>query len=290
MKFSFLLPAMSPSASPSFVTRIRNQLHVMHPAERRLAEFVLNFPGELASYSASELARLANVSNATVTRFVQKLGYATYEEARRRVRAEQQTGAALFMAVSGADTAGDTLHAHLEQAQTNLAKTFASLSLADVDAVARAMLDARRVWTVGFRTSHSFASYLQWQTLQVIESITALPGAGQTMGEHIASMRKTDVVVVFGLRRRMQNMDKILEQIVASGAEVVLISDEGLNRLAGPKWHFQCQSAAPGPLFNHVAVLALCHLLATRVIELAGAAGRRRLTAIEASHDALNEL
>ena len=47
--------------------------------------------------------------------------------------------------------------------------------------------------------------------------------------------------------------------------------------------------AAPGPLDNHVAVIALCHLLANSVIELSDHAGRERLAGIEARHDAMGE-
>ena len=57
-----------------FLTRVRENLGQFHPMERRLAEFVLDFPGDLASYNATELATLAGVSNATVTRFIKRLG------------------------------------------------------------------------------------------------------------------------------------------------------------------------------------------------------------------------
>ena len=52
----------------------------------------------------SDLARQANVSNATVSRFVQKLGYTNHEEARRHVHAERQSGAALFLTGSEIQT------------------------------------------------------------------------------------------------------------------------------------------------------------------------------------------
>jgi DNA-binding MurR/RpiR family transcriptional regulator len=55
-------------------------------------------------------------------------------------------------------------------------------------------------------------------------------------------------------------------------------------------WHFRCQTAAAGPLYNHVAVMALTDLLATRVVDLAGAKRRKRLSAIEALHDAMEEI
>ena len=63
------------SKERSFLFRVREALEDLHPAERRLGGFVCDFPGELASYSASELATLAQVSNATVSRFVKRLGY-----------------------------------------------------------------------------------------------------------------------------------------------------------------------------------------------------------------------
>jgi DNA-binding MurR/RpiR family transcriptional regulator len=62
--------------------------------ERQLAEFVLDFPGDLPSYAASELAALAGVSNATVTRFIKRLGYLHYDDARRQVREARGAGVA----------------------------------------------------------------------------------------------------------------------------------------------------------------------------------------------------
>jgi DNA-binding MurR/RpiR family transcriptional regulator len=40
---------MSETGAHSFLSRIRAAIPTLHPSERRLAEVVLNFPGELAS-------------------------------------------------------------------------------------------------------------------------------------------------------------------------------------------------------------------------------------------------
>ena len=78
------MPSKSPRSSQrSFLGRVREALPELRPAERRLGEFLCDFPGELASYSATELASLADVSNATVTRFVKRLGYENFDDARR---------------------------------------------------------------------------------------------------------------------------------------------------------------------------------------------------------------
>lgn len=280
---------MSPKER-SFLTRVRQVLPELHPAERRLGDFLCDFPGEVASYSAQELAALAHVSKATVSRFIQRLGYENYEEARRHARADKQTGSRLFLATS-ADPAGEqSVTAHVAQGVANIEATFLAISETQINTASAALLKARKVWVIGFRASHSFATYLQWQLTQVIENISAIPGGGQTLGEHLVSFTPDDVVIVFGLRRRIALMDALLNQVEKSGARLLYITDEGVPFLSQAEWHFRCQTLAPGPLFNHVSVMALCHLLTTRCIETAGVSGRNRLRGIEALNDALEEL
>jgi DNA-binding MurR/RpiR family transcriptional regulator len=274
----------------SFLTRVRQALPELHPAERRLGDFVCDFPGELASYSAQELAALAHVSKATVSRFVQRLGYENYEEARRHARMEKQTGSRLFLTTSTDATGEQSVAAHVAQGVANLEATFLAITDSQISAAATAILGARKVWVLGFRASHPFADYLQWQLTQVIENIVAIPAGGQTLGEHLVSLSADDVVVVFGLRRRVARMGLILGQVEKSNAKLLYVTDEGVSFLSSATWHFRCNTLAPGPLFNHVSVMALCHLLTTRCIELAGVAGRNRLRGIEALNDGLDEL
>ncbi|MBM3363202.1 MAG: MurR/RpiR family transcriptional regulator [Betaproteobacteria bacterium] len=274
----------------SFLTRVRKALPELHPAERRLGDFVCDFPGELASYSASELAELAHVSKATVSRFVQRLGYSNYEAARRHARAEKQTGSRLFLGTAKRGGIIESVAAHVAQGVANLEATFMAIPDAQIDTAVDAMLEARKVWVIGFRSSHPFATHLQWQLTQVIEHIVAIPQGGQTLGEHLVSVSKRDVVIVLGLRRRVSRMDLMLDQIRRQGARLLYITDEGVPFQPGATWHFRCHSQAPGPLFNHTAVAALCNLLATRAIEKAGTNGRARLRAIETLNDELEEL
>ncbi|MGA0563755.1 MurR/RpiR family transcriptional regulator [Ancylobacter sp. VNQ12] len=279
-----------PPKDRSFLTRVRQALPTLHPAERRLGDFVCDFPGELASYSAQELAALAHVSKATVSRFVQRLGYENYEEARRHARAEKQTGSRLFLTTSVDASGEQSVAAHTAQAIANLEATFLAITDHQANDVAGAILSARKIWVVGFRASAPFAAYLQWQLTQVVENIVAIPGAGQTLGEHLVSLASEDLVIVFGLRRRVSRLGLILDQIQKSGARLLYITDEGESFLPSASWHLRCQTLAPGPLFSHVSVMAVCHLLVTRCIERAAASGRTRLRDIEAINDVLDEL
>lgn len=272
-----------------FLTRVRQILPDLHPAERKLGELVCDFPGELASYSASELADLADVSNATVSRFVRRLGYNSYEEARRHARLEKASGSRLYLGAFKTDPPHAPA-AYAESDMRNVQRTIGALSEEQIDGLAGSLLQARKVWVVGYRASAPLAQYLQWQLLQVIENTISLPGAGQTMGEHLAGICDDDVVVMFGLRRRVAQTESVLAAIHSSGAKLALITDESMPNRAEAEWHFRCATDSFGPLFSHVGVMAVLNLIANRTIDMAAESGRKRLVGIENLNDLLGEL
>lgn len=291
------MPQSKPSAN-SFVRRVRSQLEALSATERKLADFMLEFPGELASYAASELASLAGVSNATVSRFIRRLGYASYDEAKRDVRREKESGSPLFQAAKSsaagamnpAKVQASLIAVHLEQSQSNLARTFAQLSDAQMLDIVTTLVRAPRVLIFGTRGSHGFALYLRWQMLQVLASVTVIPGPGESLGEHLAGLTPQDCLVVFGIRRQTRQMAGLLEVGARMGCKILFISDAMSPDRREATWSIQCQCAGPGSLDNHVAVMALCDLISTMVVESAGAAGRRRLAGIELLHEDLEEL
>lgn len=280
---------MSDTSAISFLSRVRQSLDAFHPMERQLAEFVLDFPGDLASYAASELASLAGVSNATVTRFIKRLGYRHYEEARLQVREEREAGSPLLRA-SRIPADPNPFAASLARSHDNLQRSFARLDPDDVDRIAQALLAARKVWVLGLRSSQAFASYFRWQLFQIKEDCHLAPHAGDTLGQTLASVTTEDIVVVFAVRRRPAALAALLVHLVRAGHRVLYISDEQVARQDGLSWHLYCACDSDSPLDDHVAVTGLIHLLASRVLKLAGPAERARMTAIEASHDALREL
>jgi len=273
----------------SFLGRVRESLPDLYPAERRLGEFLCDFPGELASYNAQELAKLAKVSKATVSRFVRRLGFDNYEQARRLARKESQTGSRLFLSQSSSKHDTEWLAADIEQGMENLARTFNRISEVHFDKLACQLLAARKVWVIGFRSSFCFATYLQWQLMQVIENIVVIPRGGETLGEHLAGVAKNDCVIVFALRRRMTIIKAIMDVLVGTGADIVYITDEGAEQRHDVSWHFRCQTLSSGPLFNHVSVMALCHQIITRAIVLADVDGRTRLRRIESLNERFDE-
>ena len=277
------------NAPDSFVRRVRSKLDALSAAERQLADFLLEFPGELAGYAGNELANLAQVSPSTVSRFVRRLGYENYEDARRSVRKEQESGSPLFQSGTAAEKRGALVATHLQQSQANLASTFDRLSDATMASIVKTLIAAPQVLLFGSRSSQAFAIYLRWQIIQVLPRVTVIPGAGETTAEHMAGLTERDCLIVFGTRRQTRQMDAVLAAASKLGTKIVYLSDQTSPDYKPATWSIQCDCRGPGSLDNHVAVMAWCDLLATMVIEASGAAGRKRLTMIEAIHEDTDE-
>ena len=265
-------------------------MDTLPPTERRLAAFLLDFPGDLASYSATELAALVKVSNATVTRFVRRLGYASYDVARRHAREQRSAGSPLFVRAPAGAALEGSIAAHVQRAHDNITATFARIDEATVQEIATALVGARGVWFLGYRNNRSFAAYLRWQLAQLLPRTQVIPGPGETLGEYAADIGDADVLVVFALRRSPQVALRFAARAARAGAQVLVVTDQLSGAHVQARWVLRCHAAAPGPLDSHVSVMLLCELLATQVMHHAGPAGRARLAAVEAEHDALDQL
>jgi DNA-binding MurR/RpiR family transcriptional regulator len=281
---------MSSDMSKSFLLRVRDALPELHPSERRLAELILDFPGEMAGYTASEIAELANVSNATVSRFVRRIGYSSFDEARRAVRDEQRAGIALLRFGSETPQRSGTVALHFETSKQNLDLTYGALEDAVIDSLADALIAAPRVWFIGFRAGQPFAQYLGWQTSQVLGNVSVLPRAGETLAESLASLSSQDVVVLVALRRKPKILTAVIAAAYKAGAALAVIEDRPSAETADVRWQLTCVTSANGPLMNHVGTMAICNLIAARTIALSGPAGRRRMAAIEDGHRRFDEL
>lgn len=268
--------------------RLRLVLDDCHPMERRLAESVLDFPGDLASYSASELAAHAGVSNSTVTRLIKRIGYRNFEEARRHVREARVAGSPIFLA--SREHVPGRVNLHRMQSTRNVQESFAGWNDKTLNTMAHAFLKSRRCWVVGFRSSLSFAAYMRWQLFQFKQDVQLIPGPSDTVGQYLAGIQERDLVIAFGLRRRPAQLHALVNKVQALGAHVLYVTDDAISKAPPVRWHVRCACTGNGPLDDHTAVMAFCHLLSSRIFELAGPKERDRLQSIDSLQTELREL
>lgn len=280
------------SALPASVeSRIKASYPELPESERRIADLILEFPGEMAAYSATELAELSGGSKAAVTRLVQRIGFATYDEARRAARDAQSWGSPLYLMARETKKTGfsDRVRAHIEQDVQNIAFTLEGLRGDSFNEMVTAICQARRVFLLGYRNSHYLAGYARWQIIQGRGDVYLLPAAGETIAEEIADFTAEDVLIVVGFRRRLSQVPQAMAAAAAAGARIVYITDRAAAPSPHATWTLPCAVRGMDLFDRYAAAMSLLHFLCVAIVEKLGKEGRARLQRIETLHEDLHD-
>ncbi|MCL3817808.1 MurR/RpiR family transcriptional regulator [Aeromicrobium wangtongii] len=263
--------------------RIAERYGVLSPQERRAADVLLAHLDDLAIYRAAELADLAGVSKATMSRLFRHLGFDDFGEVREHLRGLRGQGVPVTL--SGAPS----LMAHLEHETANLQAAMARLDETHLDTAARLLADAGRVVVLGWRNSYPVALHLRQQLSQARPGVTVAPQPGQSVSEDLLGLDAGDAVVVVGFRRRPDNLGDLLDLL--DGPPVVLLADPTAGALAtrSAVW-LQCPLTTASAFDSYAAAMSVVAVLADRVLDRVGARGEERVTAIAGAYRAAREI
>lgn len=254
-------------------------------SERRLAEVVLEAASELFAFTAGELASRAEVSPATAARFFRRLGYESYADVRRAVRDGRSWGSPLYELDNHRSDDNGGFASFVAADIANLMRTAENLTPDMLASAVDLLVGARRVWVLGFRNSSALATYARGLLTHIKPDVRLLPLAGQTLAEDMAGLTASDVMLVFGLRRRPPVLREILGYAREIGTPTVLVTDLTAARTAHlATVTLRCQNKGQSLFDSYVAPMSLANYLCSAVQSALGSATEERLAVIERLH------
>jgi DNA-binding MurR/RpiR family transcriptional regulator len=274
-------------AAVTIEDRMRAAMGDLTRAERQLATHILTHYPVAALGSITELARASGVSNPTVVRLCQKLGYKGYPDYQHALRSEVE--AMLLSPLAKHDRwAGGVPDTHIlnrfaDAVVANLQATLSQIDHAEFDATAALLADPeRRVFAMGGRITHAMAEYFVTLMKNVRPNVTLLSGMSNTWPPALLDMVPGDVLVVFDIRRYENSVLQLTELAVEQGAEVVLITDRWLSPAAAHSRHvLACHVEAPSAWDSTVSPLVLVETLLASVQDRTWAVTEGRLKRLE---------
>ncbi len=270
--------------------RLRAQYSTLSPQEQRVAEFIFKYLDDLISYNSTELARLSNVSKATVSRLFRRLGYVGYRDMRDELRTLRQTG--MPVADSRAAVQGDTLLArHYKQELDNLNHWVKAIDPKTFNTIITALHDARRISIVGLRNSYPVALHLRQQLVQIRPQIVMLAQPGQTLSEELAGPHDGDMVVVVAFSRRPRLIKPLLEQLQAQNVPVLLLCEPQAQHLSSlTRWTLHAPLDSISAFDSYATAMSLVNLMSNALLHHMLADGRQRIHHIADLYKQLDEL
>ncbi len=277
----------------SLENRVLGAYDSFSPAERRLADALIECHGDIARHSATELAQSAHVSKATAARFFRKLGYDGFRQARQQALKARPWGSPLEALAELTDPlqGRGNLGRHLANDIRNLTRTAESIVPQDLDQAVTILSAARRVLVVGFRNSYSLATYAFMTLNSVKPDVRLLGSGGLAPSEQFAGLGANDVILAVGFRRRPYALRKILETARARGALSVLVADATASRTSElADVTLACQSGGAYLFDSYVSGFTILNFLCSAVAMSLGDSAWMRLSEIEDLHISFGDL
>ncbi|MBA4860587.1 MurR/RpiR family transcriptional regulator [Streptomyces sp. PSKA54] len=192
------------------------------PTQRRIAHCLVRQAAAVPFLSSVELARLAGVSQPSVTRFAFALGFDGYPALRRHLRDVAPDG-------TGVDGRSNNRYQQAVQAEIDNLRQLASL-LADpgpVERAGRLLAASRPLPVLGLRASAAQARGFAYFTAKVHPDVRLLDEGGSMLADRIDAARHAgaSALLCFALPRHPREVLDALDHARDTGLTVVTIAD-----------------------------------------------------------------
>ncbi len=237
-------------------------------AQRRAAQYIMDHYEEAIFLTASKLAKKAGVSEATVVRLAQVLGFDGYPKLQQMLRKNLQsrltTVTRLEQTVQHVRSDGDVLTKVMQQDIRNLSETLRDISPETFHRAVADMTRARRIYVVGLRGAHApalvLALYLRYLEKQ---ASPVIPGYGDVWNT-LHGLDSEDLVIGISLPRYTRLTIEILEYAKGKGARVGAITDSLISPLARKAdWVLPVHSMLDSFIESFTAAMSLVNALLT---------------------------
>ena len=214
---------------------VDNQVRLT-PAQHRIMRYIMDNYEEAIFLTASQLAQRVKVSEATVVRLAQALGFDGYpgmqKKFREGFRDRLSTVTRLEHTVDQVRQEGDALVKVLQEDVRNLSQTIRDLPIEIFKQAVAEIQNARRIFVVGLRGAHApaltLSTYLRFLGK---EAQLLVPGHGE-LWDILQGLGKKDLAAGISFPRYTRFTVEILEYARRHKARVGAITDSPLSPLA----------------------------------------------------------
>lgn len=219
----------------NLLTAIENRFGGFSKGQKAIAGYILEHYEKAAYMTAAKLGALVNVSESTVVRFANELGFDGYPALQTALRELVRTNLTSFQRVEVSDSIiGDreVLDQILMSDAEKIRHTLDSIDRDAFNAAVDSIVGARRVYIIGVRSSAMLAGFLHYNLQMAFDNLTLVQTtSGNEMFEQIMRVGEGDVVVAISFPRYSKRIIKAVEFAKRNGADVVALTDRDSSPL-----------------------------------------------------------
>ena len=210
---------------PHGILRIKRHLSSLKPAEKRVADYIIKNSGQVIHQSIIKLAENVGVSEATVVKFCQRIGYSGYQELKIMLAQESDhnEGEHIYGEIKAEDDLNTIINKIFQMYNQSLKETKKMLEKSNLAQCIAMILAAERIFLFGYYASGVVAQDLALKFKRIGYNAEALleNHNQKTVG---ALLSAQDLVIAISNSGRTQEMVDSLEIVQNSGAKIIVIT------------------------------------------------------------------
>lgn len=191
----------------NLIEQIQTASNALPKKQATICKYICEHPLEVSALTASELAEHLGIGTATVTRLINRLGFANYPDFRRALRKSSvfklkdsypkywDARLQLLVTENGEET--KLYHTILERVSQCIQRLDTDDFFARLDQSIKMILSARRIGVVGFRSARALALAFTYSLHNSMSNIVPLCEDPEYAYDTIADWSGRDVVILY---------------------------------------------------------------------------------------------
>ena len=220
---------------------IEEKMPTFSKGQKRIASYVIENYDKAAYMTASKLGAIADVSESTVVRFADELGFAGYPEFQRSLRELVRTKLTSFQRIEVANNIigdADILSKVLSLDIERIRDTLEGINRDSFEAAINKIISAKNIYIMGVRSSSYLAGFLSYNLRMIFDNVRLVStNSGSDMFEEIMSIDHDDVMIAISFPRYSKRIINAVDFAKAAGTDVIAITDSALSPIASQADH-----------------------------------------------------
>ncbi|MCP4626402.1 MAG: MurR/RpiR family transcriptional regulator [bacterium] len=263
-----------------FMKAIKAKLDQFTPTQNLLADYILQNPEAVLFMTIVELAKAAQVSEASIVRFCSLIGYSGYtqltKKAQQLIHSQMSTAGRFELARDRLQTTPRAKHNQyrpefpriLAHEMENLNRLAESIKIDDFNRTIELLIQADRIVIVGCLASASLAEHFGYMLSKILPQVDVIRSESHTSSAKIMRLSSKSVAFLVSFPRYPAQTLRLGEQVAATDARIVSITDSHLSpisRLGEIMYHIHV--GIPGYVDAYAAPLTFINALCTELAE-----------------------
>ena len=273
--------------------RIKKSYHNFSKGQKKISAAILNDYDKAAYMTAAKLGRMVGVSESTVVRFANELGYNGYSDFQKAVQelvrtklTPNQRIEVTKQRLAGGDILENVSNSDISKIRNSFERLDRDAFYSACDSITR----AKRIFIMGVRSSEALAIILKHNLSLIFDNVTMVtPSSTAEVFEQIFSIGKDDVLISFSFPRYSSKIVNAVKFANQKGAQVVGITDSKSSPLAEHATYLlTAQSDMASFMDSLVAPLSIINAIIVQITSKREALIRERFDRLEKIWDEYN--